>query len=139
MSIPSFASVAVGDVLPELVLPPVDRTMLALFAGASGDHNPIHIDVDFARRAGMPDVFAHGMLGMAWLGRLLTGWAPQSRLRRFQARFLGITHLGNAIRASGRVVEKLEFNGERCVRIEVQSANQFGQTKIVGEALVALP
>jgi hypothetical protein len=37
------------------------------------------------------------------------------------------------------VVEKLEQNGERCVRIEVQSANQFGQTKIVGEALVALP
>ena len=45
---------------------------LALFAGASGDHNPIHIDIDFARKAGMPDVFAHGMLSMAWLGRLLT-------------------------------------------------------------------
>jgi len=139
MSTPSFDAVEVGNLLPELVLPPVDRTTLALFAGASGDHNPIHIDVDFARRAGMPDVFAHGMLGMAWLGRLLTGWAPQSQLRRFQARFQGITHLGNAIRASGRVVEKLETDGERCVRIAVQSANQFGQTKIVGEALVALP
>lgn len=139
MTTPNFDTVKVGDVLPELALPPVDRRTLALFAGASGDHNPIHIDVDFARRAGMPDVFAHGMLGMAWLGRLLTGWAPQSRLRRFQARFLGITHLGNAIRASGRVVEKLETDGERCVRIEVHSANQFGQTKIVGEALVALP
>ncbi|MEY3721714.1 MAG: hypothetical protein RL618_2233, partial [Pseudomonadota bacterium] len=39
----------VGDTLPPLTLPPVDRTMLALFAGASGDHNPIHIDIDFAR------------------------------------------------------------------------------------------
>ncbi|MBI2311320.1 MAG: MaoC family dehydratase [Betaproteobacteria bacterium] len=139
MSTPRFDAVAVGDALPELTLPPVDRTTLALFAGASGDHNPIHIDLDFARRAGMPDVFAHGMLGMAWLGRLLTGWAPQSQLRRFQARFQGITQLGNAIRCRGRVVEKLEVNGERCVRIELQSANQFGQTKIVGEALVALP
>ena len=45
---------------------------------------------------------------MAWLGRLVTGWAPQSRLRRFDARFQGITHLGNAMRCSGRVVEKLE-------------------------------
>ena len=139
MNTPRFDSVQVGDALPELTLPPVDRTTLALFAGASGDHNPIHIDVDFARRAGMPDVFAHGMLGMAWLGRLITGWAPQTQLRRFDARFQGITHLGNAIRCSGRVVEKLELNGERCVRIEVRSANQFGQTKIVGEALVALP
>lgn len=139
MTTPRFDSVQVGDALPELALPPVDRTTLALFAGASGDHNPIHIDVDFARRAGMPDVFAHGMLGMAWLGRLLTGWAPQSQLRRFDARFQGITQLGNAIRCRGRVVEKLELNGERCVRIELHSANQFGQTKIVGEALVALP
>ena len=139
MTEPTFDTVAVGDVLPPLQLPPVDRTTLALFAGASGDHNPIHIDTDVARRAGMPDVFAQGMLGMAWVGRLLTRWAPQSRLRRFDARFQGITHLGNAMRCSGRVVEKLEHGGERCVRIELQSANQFGQTKIVGEALVALP
>lgn len=138
MTTPTFETVQVGDELPALQLPPVDRTTLALFGGASGDHNPIHIDIDVARRAGMPDVFAQGMLGMAWLGRLLTGWAPQSRLRRFDARFQGITHLGNAMRCSGRVVEKLEHNGERCVRIELQSANQFGQTKIVGEALVAL-
>ncbi|VTU24640.1 (3R)-hydroxyacyl-ACP dehydratase subunit HadB [Variovorax sp. SRS16] len=134
-----FDKVRIGDELPPLQLPPVTRTTLALFAGASGDHNPIHIDTDVARKSGMPDVFAQGMLGMAWLGRLLSGWAPQSRLRRFEARFQGITHLGNAMRCTGRVVEKLEHDGERCVRIELQSANQFGQTKIVGEALVALP
>jgi acyl dehydratase len=138
MSTPSFESVRVGDVLPALQLPPVDRATLALFGGASGDHNPVHIDLDFARRAGMPDVFAQGMLGMAWLGRLLTQWAPQSRLRRFDVRFQGITHLGNAMRCTGRVVEKLEHRGEPCVRIEIQSTNQFGQTKIAGEALVAL-
>ena len=134
----SFDTVQVGDELPALQLPPVSRTTLALFAGASGDHNPIHIDIDVARRAGMPDVFAQGMLGMAWLGRVITGWVPQSRLRRFDARFQGITHLGNAMRCSGRVVEKLDQDGEHCVRIELSSVNQFGQSKIVGEALVAL-
>ena len=139
MTTPTFDAVQIGDTLPPLQLPPVDRTTLALFAGASGDHNPIHVDLDVARRAGMPDVFAQGMLGMAWVGRLITGWAPQSRLRQFDVRFQGITHLGNAMRCTGRVVEKLEREGERCVRIELQSANQFGQTKIAGEALVALP
>ena len=138
-STPTFDTVQVGDELPPLQLPPVDRTALALFAGASGDHNPIHVDIDVARRSGMPDVFAQGMLGMAWLGRLVTGWVPQSRLRRFDARFQGITHLGNAMRCTGRVVEKLEHQGERCVRIELRSVNQFGQSKIAGEALVALP
>lgn len=138
MTTPTFDTVQVGDGLPALQLRPVDRSTLALFAGASGDHNPIHIDIDFARRAGMPDVFAQGMLGMAWLGRLVTGWAPQSRLRRFDARFAGITHLGNAMRCEGRVIEKFEAEGERRVRVEVRSTNQYGQTKIAGEAVVAL-
>jgi acyl dehydratase len=136
---PTFEAVQVGDLLPPLDLPAVNRTTLALFAGASGDHNPIHIDTDVARRAGMSDVFAQGMLGMAWLGRLLTRWVSQSRLRYFEVRFQGITHLGNETRCSGRVIEKLTHEGERCVRIELQSVNQFGQAKIVGEALVALP
>jgi acyl dehydratase len=134
-----YDTVQVGDELPSLQLPPADRTTLALFAGASGDHNPIHIDIDVARRAGAPDVFAQGMLGMAWLARLLTHWAPQSRLRHFETRFQGITQLGNSMLCTGRVVEKLTHEGERCVRIELQSANQFGQTKIAGFALVALP
>lgn len=138
MSMPKFDHVNVGDRLPELVLAPISRETLALFAGASGDHNPIHIDMDFARKSGMPDVFAHGMLSMAWLGRLLTNWAPQAQLRKFDVRFLGITHLGNAITCSGEVVEKLEVKGERCARVEIRSKNQFGQVKIVGEALVAL-
>ena len=134
----TYDNVQIGDELPALQLPPVNRATLALFAGASGDHNPIHIDTDFARKAGMPDVFAQGMLGMAWLGRLVTQWAPQSQLRRFDVRFQGITHIGHAVRCTGRVVEKLEHNGERCVRVEVQSANQYGQARIAGEALVAL-
>lgn len=137
MNTPRYDKVQVGDALPTLELSPISRTTLALFAGASGDHNPIHIDTDFARKAGMPDVFAHGMLGMAWLGRLLTNWAPQSRLRRFDVRFQGITHLANAISCTGRVVEKRD--ADRSVRVEVQSSNQHGQTKIAGDAWISLP
>lgn len=130
--------VQIGDSLPELRLAPVDRTMLALFAGASGDHVPLHIDQDFAREAGMPDVFAHGMLGMAWIGRLITNWAPQRMLRSFNVRFIAITHLGNVPVLSGKVVDLLEHDGERCAKLEVQMANQYGQVKILGEAIVAL-
>ena len=137
MNTPHYDEVQVGDALPALDLPPINRTTLALFAGASGDHNPIHIDTDFARKAGVSDVFAHGMLGMAWLGRLLTGWAPQSRLRRFDVRFQGITHLANAISCTGRVMEKRD--ADRSVRVEVQSSNQHGQTKIAGDAWISLP
>jgi acyl dehydratase len=112
--------------------------MLALYAGASGDHNPIHIDIDFARAAGMPDVFAHGMLSMAWLGRLLTNWAPQRDLREFSVRFSAMTHVGERMVATGRIVEKLERDGERVVRIALETANEAGEIKLSGEALVAL-
>ena len=38
----------IGDEIPSLITKPISRSMLALYAGASGDHNPIHIDIDFA-------------------------------------------------------------------------------------------
>ena len=135
----AFDSVAVGDALPPLMLPPLSRTTLALYAGASGDHNPIHIDIDFARQAGAPDVFAHGMLSMAWLGRMLTGWTAQQNLREFGIRFSAITQVGERITCSGRVTEKLERDGERLVRVEVQTTNDAGEVKLVGDALIALP
>ena len=138
MQVTDFTRLRVGDELPTLVLAPVNRTTLALFAGASGDHNPIHIDIDFARKSGLPDVFAHGMLGMAWLCRLLTQWVPQRQLRKVDVRFAGITHLGNIMSCKGKVLEIADWEGERCARVEVSSSNQFGQTKIAGEAWVAL-
>jgi acyl dehydratase len=133
-----FNGVQVGERLPELRLPPIDRALLARFAGASGDHNPIHVDIDFARRTGQPDVFAHGMLGMAYLGRLVTQWRPQASLRRFGVRFMAITHLGNQPVLTGQVVELFEEGGRPMARVAVEMANQFGQVKIQGEALVAL-
>jgi acyl dehydratase len=135
----AYESVNVGDTLPTLTLPPLTRTTLALYAGASGDHNPMHIDIDFARAAGMPDVFAHGMLSMAWLGRLLTQWVPQRDLREFSVRFSAMTHVGERIVCTGRVTEKLERDGERLIRIAVATANEVGEVKLTGEALIAAP
>lgn len=137
MSTIKWDSINVGDALPTLAPPPINRTTLALFAGASGDHNPIHIDIDFARRAGMPDVFAHGMLSMAYLGRLLTHWIDQRQLRRFAVRFVGITHLGHEVTCSARVIEKVVTQGERRVKLELQATNQYGDVKVLGEAEVA--
>ncbi|MNZ45014.1 MaoC family dehydratase [Pseudomonas jinjuensis] len=138
MNIPQYSDVQVGDELPLMKLRPVDRTMLALYAGASGDHNQIHIDIDFARKARVPDVFAHGMLSAAYLGRLLTSWVPQPQIRKIAVRFTGITQIGHIPHLSGRVAEKFEADGEKRVRLEIQCANQYGEPKIVGEAVVAL-
>ena len=135
---PAFDSVSIGDMLPMLSLPPLTRAMLVLYAEASGDPNPIHIDVDVARAAGMPDVLAHGMLLMAWLGRLLTQWAPQRDLREFGVRFSAMTFVGERITCSGRIVDKQERDGERLAKIEVKTMNDAGELKVVGDAWICL-
>ena len=121
-----------------LTTEPISRLTLALFAGASGDHNPIHVDLDFARAAGMDDVFAHGMLSMAYLGRMLTDWIPPSRLREFSVRFVAITHVHDRVVCSGRIVERFEHNGEQLARVELQAASQEGEVRLTGEAVVVL-
>ncbi|PHQ71163.1 MAG: dehydratase [Sneathiella sp.] len=139
MSNVTYASVNVGDVIPALTKGEITRTTLGLFAGASGDHNPIHIDIDFAKNAGMEDVFAHGMLSMAYLAQLVTNWAPQTALRSYGVRFSAITHLKDRITCSGEIIEKFEENGETRVRLKLQAANQDGDVKLAGDAVIALP
>lgn len=137
--LPHFADILVGAELPPLALPPLTRHTLALYCGASGDHNPIHVDIDFAKAAGLPDVIAHGMLSMAWLGRLLTHWVPQTDICEFSVRFAAMTQVGEAITASGRVTEKLERDGQTLVRLDIQTTNADGQVKLAGAALIAVP
>lgn len=141
-TIPRFDDIQVGQELPAFETPPLSRLTLALYCGASGDHNPIHVDIDFAKAAGMPDVIAHGMLSMAWLARVLTDWVPQQAIREYSVRFSAMTHVGERIRCAGKVVEKFERAGakgvERCVRLELSTTNQDGQLKLSGEAVIAL-
>ena len=120
----SKSKLSVGQTHSEVVVDNLSRTQIVQYAGASGDYNPVHTDEVFATKvAGYPTVFAHGMLGMAWLGRLLTQWVPQARLRRFDARFGGITHLGNALTCRGQVIELLDVDGETCARVNIVAAN----------------
>ncbi len=139
MSNITFDTVHVGDAIPTLTKPAITRTTLGLFAAASGDHNPIHIDIDFAKKAGMDDVFAHGMLSMAYLVQAVTNWVPQSAIRSYSTRFASIAHLKDKISCSGKIVEKFEENGENRVRLELQAANQDGDVKLAGEVVVTLP
>ncbi len=129
---------AVGDLVIEKSFPKITRTTLALYAGASGDHNPIHIDIDFAKSSGFPDVFSQGMLVMAMLGQSLTDAFAPDRLRAFSTRFVAITQLGAEIHCEGRVAELIEEKGERRARLALTAKDGAGETKLSGEAIVAI-
>ncbi|SEC77524.1 Acyl dehydratase [Rhizobiales bacterium GAS188] len=138
MSTLSVQSVTVGERLVHKTFAPITRHTLALYCGASGDHNPMHVDFDFAKKAGFPDVFAHGMLVMAYLGQALTEAAAPSAIRSFSTRFAAITQLGARLTCEGRVTELFNDQGERRARLALTAKDEHGETKLAGEAVIAL-
>jgi len=123
-----------GTELRPLTIDPISRANLALFAGASGDHNPIHIDLDAAQSAGFGDVFAPGMLSMAYLGRLLTSWVPQERLRSWRVRFAAVTPVHARPTCTGRVLSVTD--GLAALELEVTLPD--GTVTLTGDAVVDL-
>jgi acyl dehydratase len=115
-----------------------DLPVLPTFFGASGDHNPIHIDIDVARSAGLDDVFAHGMLSMAYLARLLTDTVPQQQLRSYKVRFSAITPVHGQPTCTGKVVSVDDVEGEQRATIELDVTLADGTRTLVGEAVVSL-
>ena len=137
MTLIKFDSLNVGEEIPALTTPLVSRHTLALYCGASGDHNPIHVDLDFAKSSGLDDVIAHGMLSAGYLAQMLTNWIPQSALRSFNNRFTAMTQIGDTVTCSGKIVEKFEKDGEKFVRLELYTNTPQAQTT-VAEAEVVL-
>lgn len=133
-----LAALAPGDALPELVQGPISRATLALFAGASNDYVPLHIDSDYAKAAGMPDVFGHGMLSMAYLAQLITHWVPAERLKTWSVRFTAITPLHATVHCTGSVTEIFEEEGERRARLAIGAATGEGTRTLDGEAVITI-
>lgn len=134
----SGQTIAVGEQVVFKSFAPISRHTLALYCGASGDHNPIHVDLDFARKAGFPDVFAHGMLVMAYLGQALTDAVRPDAIRSFSTRFAAITQLGARLTCKGVVADLFEADGERRARLTLSAEDENGQVKLAGEAVVAI-
>ncbi|MDE8652420.1 MaoC/PaaZ C-terminal domain-containing protein [Novosphingobium album (ex Liu et al. 2023)] len=127
-------NLTVGSELAPLQVEPITRKTLALFAGASGDHQPSHIDIDAAKAKGRDDVIAHGMLTMAYMSRLLTDNLPQSAVRTFSARFLSFTpvHARPTFRAKVMALEGA------LATFELSATLDDGTVVAKGEAQVAI-
>jgi acyl dehydratase len=110
----NYADVEVGTEIPAQTYP-VDRANLVMYAGASGDFNPIHWRESFAKAVGLPDVIAHGMFTMAQGGRFVTDWVgdPGAVVDygvRFSTPVVVPDEGGATLEISGKVEEKLDDN-----------------------------
>jgi acyl dehydratase len=105
------------------------REQIAEYAEASGDHNPIHVDDDFARTVGLPGIIAHGLLQMGLMATVAADAAGgPERLRRLYCRFAGMVVPGDTVTFSA------EPAGPG--RLELRAVNQRGEpvlTKSIAE------
>ena len=85
----SASKIKVGDTHEEVVIEDLSRTQLVMYAGTSGDYNPLHTDDKYTKEVAGYDkgVFAHGMLSMGLTGKMLTNYVGDGRLKKYGVRF----------------------------------------------------
>lgn len=134
----AFAALWPGTELPALALSEITDTTVVRYAHASKDDNPIHLDAAAAREAGLPGTIVHGMFTMALLGRVVTGWAPQCRLRSFKASFVAPVLVGDTVTCTGTVTDVVQSDSERHAHIRLAARRGDGALVIRGRAVVAI-
>lgn len=133
-----MTDLAVGDQRTRVVVEDLKRTQIAMYAGASGDFNPLHTDEPFATRvAGNPTVMSHGMLVMGMAGELLADWFGTANVRRYRARFQAPTWPGDTISVTARVEAVANVDGERRADVSVRATTGNG-TVLSGSATVVI-
>jgi 3-hydroxybutyryl-CoA dehydratase len=135
---------ALNDLKPGMILPNSRRTVIQekvkMYAEASGDFNPIHLDPAFGEKMGLGGTVAHGMLILAYLSTFMTehfglAWLTGGSIN---VRFKAPARPGDIITISGKV-NKIEPEAEfKTVFCEVLCQNQTNEVVITGETKVRM-
>ncbi|HBW99544.1 MAG: acyl dehydratase [Gammaproteobacteria bacterium] len=127
----SASNLKAGDTYTECLVDDLSRTQIVMYAGASGDYNPVHTDEKFTKEvAGYPSVFAHGMLTMGMTGRMLTNYVGDGRLTKYGVRFTSQVWPGDTLNSTATVVDVTDG----IVNLNVETTNQDGAVVLSGYA-----
>lgn len=132
-----LTAAAVGDEMTTLTRT-VTQEQVDAYADASGDHNPIHVDPDFARSVGLPGTIAHGLLDMAILTEAVARWAGgYEQVSSVTCRFSKPLLPGQTITCTGRVVAVDDQSATATLELEAISSS--GERVLTnGRAIVRL-
>ena len=128
---------SVGMSLPGLTKQ-VTQEQINLYADASGDFNPIHINVDFARQTPLGGTVAHGMLILSYISEFMTdnfggNWLTSGKLRM---RFKTPARPGDTITVGGKISKVQEEDDYISICCDILCHNQADETVIIGETNV---
>lgn len=116
----------------ELRCGPITAVDLALYAAASGDHNPLHLDETVAQRAGFDRPVVHGMFTMACVARLFGQHFGANGLKSLHTRFSGAALRGDVLLLSANLVE----SHGAVAQYAVSGQTETGQAIVTGGATV---
>lgn len=134
-----FEDVISGTDIPLLVKQP-DTMQLVMWAGASGDYNPIHYDKDYAVAHNLPGVIVHGQLAACFLMQMITDWmGGRGVLKSFAVNYRGMNFPGEAITCKGTVNNKYIEDGKHLVSLKIWAENPRLEKTLSGTAVVILP
>ena len=129
------SQVSVGDTFEDVLVKDLKRTQLVMYAGTSGDYNPLHSDDLYCREAaGYPGVFAHGMLTMGMTGRIVTDRFGAENVKKYGVRFTNQVWPGDDLVAKAVVEAVREEKGETLVDVAITTTNQKGDVVLSGYA-----
>lgn len=135
-----MTALCLGQSLPVFQLAPLTRTTLALYCGASGDHHPLHVDIDWVRQhTDMEDVIGHGMLTMAYVGRFLTAHCKPEDIVELICRFQAPSRIGDRLRCVGKVATERDYDMGHVFDIDLTVFNQDETILLTGKATIRPP
>ncbi len=116
----------------------VTQEHINLYAEASRDFNPIHIDAEFARQTPLGGTIAHGMLILSYISQLMTNSFGESWLGtgKLSARFKAPARPGDTITVSGKITKMQKDEGSISIYCDVACQNQRNEPVIIGETKV---
>lgn len=131
------SEVTVGTSLPE-VRKVIRQENINLYAKASRDFNPIHLDEAFAKKTPLGGTVAHGMLILAYVSQMMAvafglDWLASGRLN---VRFKAPARPGDTLTVSGKVRRIEKGEPHTMIDCEVLCKNQRGEAVVTGEASV---
>jgi acyl dehydratase len=95
----------VGDVLPELNSPTMDRMHLAYMTVAMRDPNLVHLEDEYAAQSGLPGVIAHGTFVVAYAGAAVSRAVGVEAIKHLKVDVTAPVFLGDVLRAHAEVVD----------------------------------
>ncbi len=124
-----------GMSLPEIKKSVIQEN-INLYAEASQDFNPIHIDEEFAKKTPLGGTIAHGMLILAYVSQMMTAAFGRSWLTggKLNVRFRNPARPGDTITVSGKILKVERKEGQTLIKCDVLCHNQNGEPVITGEA-----